>query len=308
MYDLIKLTHPGSKSKKKSAYRRKRRPKNWTPTNKKNSTKQAKEFLHVLLNAPLCGPRKVKVSPKKQSVVKFLKAPPPMNNPLFPMRWNTNIKAPNADSMDIARTMVKPGGTGTDEDAEAVATHLAVFPPELLEFARDRLGVDVRACRDSVTDYRPQLGGQLPRGWDEGSRWDNVPGVALYKTAVIATKERGGKRVPSPTGHGSYNLVGHEFLHSFNFGRNENKRASNDPRFIRYRLETINRIKNLSESIIRRYNISYYKQAGVAGHQESHAESGCRWFYGDQLIRTSEILEPLTDYWMWVEHELGIKS
>ena len=308
MYDLIKLSQPGSKSKKKSKFKRERRPKNWTPEDKKKSAKQAEEFLHVVLDAPLCGPQKVKEGPKKKPVVKHLVSPPPIQNRVFPMRWSASVKAPNPDSLVIARTMVKPGGTGTDEDAEAVATHLAVFPPELLLFARDRLKVDVVACRNAVTDYRPQLGGQLPRGWDQGSRWDNVPGVALFKTAVIATKPRGDKRIPSPTGHGSYNLVGHEFLHSFNFGRNKNKRASHDPRFIRYRNETIRRIERVSPSILRRYNINYYKQTGVAGHQESHAESGCRWFYGDQLIRTSEVLAPLADYWRWVEHELGISS
>ena len=175
------------------------------------------------------------------------------------------------------------------------------------------MNVKVVACRGSITDYdkASYLQGGTPRGWDQGSVWEKVPGVALHdRTAVIATKEFGGKRVPSPygNGHGAYNLVGHEFLHAFNFGENVSGRGTVDPKFRKSRLETLKMIERISPSILSKYNIEYYKQKGEPGRQESHAESGCRWFYGDQLMRTSDILRPLAEYWKAVEHELGISS
>jgi hypothetical protein len=205
--------------------------------------------------------------------------------------------------------MVEIGGTATKEDREAVIQHLAVFPPELLEFAHEELEVGVIVCRNSVTDAKPEWRGVRPRGWPEGRTWDSVPGMAdpQTKTAIVATKgSANGGRTPSPTGHGSFNLVGHEFLHAFNFGRNEHGRGTVDRRFRDARLTVLNRIAVLPKPPHARYNLPYYQQPDVAGRQESHAESGCRWFYGDPLIRTSEVLEPLADYWKLIERELGV--
>ncbi len=230
--------------------------------------------------------------------------PPP---PEFPQRWSLALKAPDSNSIAVARQMVKIGGSATEEDQDAVIQHLAIFPPELLEFARKRLKINLIACRNSVTDVKVEYRGVKPRGWPEGQTWDTVPGMADYKTAIIATAATpDGGRTPSPTGHGSFNLVGHEFLHAFNFGRNENGRGTVDPRFRAARKAVLDRIARLSETPHPRFNLPYYKQPGVAGRQESHAETGCRWFYGDTLIRTSEILEPLADFWRVIERGLGI--
>src|SRR5262245_29188852 len=120
---------------------------------------------------------------------------------------------------ELAAKLVKPGGSGTDEDAALVARELQKFPVDVLERLR-AAGTRVVACRGSVTDYLVQLRNVQPRGWKPGSTWDRVPGTFYPSTneVVVATTGHGtwkGPHVPvEGEGHGSKNVVLHEAAHA----------------------------------------------------------------------------------------------
>jgi hypothetical protein len=272
----------------------------------------SKAVFDILQDAPACR------LPAEQDTIsldalRIMKRAPFAQPLASPNCWSLNVKAPYTNSIPIARMMVDFGGSAKVEDQEAVTQHLAVFPPKVLELAHTRSKIGVIACRNSVTDVRPDWSGQRPRGWRDGT-WDIVPGTVdtKTKTVIVATKgiEDGG-RTPVPYGdrHSSFNLVAHEFMHAFNYyGRYENGFGSEAKRFADARNEVLSRIDRLDLTNDQIRRLEYYRQQGFGGNDETYAESGCRWFYGDPLLRESETFAPLANYWKTIERELGIKD
>lgn len=173
-----------------------------------------------------------------------------------------------AEAREIAARLVRPGGTGTAEDAAIVAADLAQLPVEVLRYMEAK-GVTVVAARGSVTDYIAELRGVTPRGWPPGTSWDTVPGLARGTEVVIAV--RNGRVPPTGDGHGAYSLLIHETFHGIDHGGGElsHGQAFRDARQADY--------ANLSD---------YEKQAGDAGLQETFAETAARYFGGDPTLQT----------------------
>ena len=125
----------------------------------------------------------------------------------------------------MAEAIVKPGGHGTADDEKVVEVELSKLSEKRLKELRDK-GVEVIACRDSVTDHWDHLKGVQPRGWPAGKTWDNVPGCQGGKEVVVATTGTDSKRrVPARgEGHGSVNMTLHEAGHSLEEqGHNSNE-------------------------------------------------------------------------------------
>lgn len=187
----------------------------------------------------------------------------------------------------IGGPKVKIGGHGTPADALLVAAALARMPESAL-LILERQGTTFVACEGSVTDYRPDLKGVQPRGWDAGKTWDIVPGANMpgRNEVVIATvgqETPAGAHIPtSGEGHGSYDLVLHEGGHAVDLDGGATPRSS-DPAFQSARNADVG---NLTP---------YEAQAGGAGEEETYAESFARHFGGDPTSSTS--IPNIDNYW-----------
>lgn len=180
-----------------------------------------------------------------------------------------------------ARRLVKTGGHGTQADVDAVVTELQKLPAPLLERAH-RAGVQVVACRDSVTDHLANLRGVTPRGWPPGSTWDRVPGLydPATMTVVMATHDgaRGERSLPDTGyGHGSSNALFHEFGHALD-GTNALGADSKSPQF--------RSAYDHDLPALRRLNQTYLLQPGDAGREEAFAEVSARFWAKDPALRT----------------------
>jgi hypothetical protein len=203
------------------------------------------------------------------------------------------------DAEALARRLVKPGGRGTQADVDTVVTELQKLPAILLRRA-ERSGVQVVACRDSVTDHLKSLRGQTPRGWPPGTTWDSVP--ALYDPAsmsvVMATHDgaRGERLLPEPGhGHGSSNALFHEFGHALDatcaLGLD-----SKSPEFrAAYTAEL---------PALRSQNQTYLLQPGDAGPEEAFAEVASRFFGRDATLRST--LPNLNGFFEARARDLGV--
>jgi hypothetical protein len=188
----------------------------------------------------------------------------------------------------LARGLTSTGGAGTPADARLVRAELARMPVGALQIMTNN-GTKVVTCRDNITDYRQDLKGVQPRGWDPGDTWDIVPGVYLGDTneVVVATVGHGtpaGAHVPiSGEGHGSANLTIHEAFHAVDLGHGgaatSTTQAFNDARNADF--------ANLP---------AYEQQAGSAGQEETYAESAARHYGGDPNEATST--PTLHQYWV----------
>jgi uncharacterized Zn-binding protein involved in type VI secretion len=170
-------------------------------------------------------------------------------------------------ALAMALALTVAGGSGTEEDRQLVAAELAKLPISTL-LTMQANGTRVVACRNSVTDYRPDLKGVHPRSWPAGATWDTVPGANSpdrneVAIAVIGHGTPAGAHVPATgEGHGCANLVVHESMHSVDVGRANNPSAS--PEF--------NAARNADISKLSRYET----QADPGGQQETYAESAAR--------------------------------
>jgi hypothetical protein len=187
----------------------------------------------------------------------------------------------------LARGLTSTGGTGTAADARLVRRELEQMPMGALQIMTDN-GTKVIACRDNITDYRTDLKGVQPRGWDPGDTWDIVPGVYLGDTneVVIATIGHGtgaGAHVPANgEGHGSHNLTIHESFHAVDMGGGGAARSSE---------ADFNTARTADSATLS----TYENQAGAAGQQETYAESAARYYGGDP---TDAATHPnLHDFW-----------
>jgi uncharacterized Zn-binding protein involved in type VI secretion len=190
------------------------------------------------------------------------------------------------ESAELAASLIDVGGSADGADAALVVQELMKFPPGILKTMKKN-GTRVVACRNSITDYRTDLKGVHPRGWPPGATWDSVPGVYLpdHNQVVIAVVGHGtaaGAHVPKTgEGHGSRNVVLHESAHSID--RNSNPQRSASPEY--------NRAMTADAATLSPYE----SQPGVAGQEESYAESAARYYDGDATDATKH--PNLNNYW-----------
>ncbi|WP_442678496.1 type VI secretion system tip protein TssI/VgrG [Sphingomonas sp. ASY06-1R] len=192
----------------------------------------------------------------------------------------------------LAKSITKPGGTGTQADVDAVVGELKKMPEPALQTLKDNK-VDVIAARGSVTDFASDLKGVKPRGWPPGSSWDSVPGAFMpdRNAVVIATRgDATNRSVPlTGNGHGSENLVVHEVTHAVDKYAGA-ARNSQSPDFVAARLKDVAALP------------SYETQPGVAGLSETYAESAARAYGGSH----GSIVTPALDSY-WAANPLGGK-
>ncbi|WP_010216764.1 hypothetical protein [Sphingomonas sp. PAMC 26621] len=171
---------------------------------------------------------------------------------------------------DAVHTMVSPVASADESDADLVRVQLALFPQALIIELHDS-GIRVLACREAVTDYRPDLLMKTPRGWPPGVNWGAVPGCYLpdEHNVAIATVVWSGVRQVPPTGvkHGSFNLVLHETMHADDYLAN--RLRSHNPHFLSARTSDLAALTD------------YQRQDGAAGMEESYAETAARHFGAD---------------------------
>jgi hypothetical protein len=219
-----------------------------------------------------------------------------------PARPATTPARPVAVSAEAAaRALVKPGGRGTQADVDAVVAELKKLPALLLVRA-ERAGVQVVACRDSVTDHLSHLRGVTPRGWPPGATWDSVPGLydPASMTVVMATHDgaRGATERDLPDfgyGHGSFNALFHEFGHALD-ATTALGHDSRSPAFrTAYRADL---------PALRHANHTYLLQPGDAGPEEAFAEVAARFFGRD--ARLAAELPALHAFFEARARELGL--
>jgi len=173
----------------------------------------------------------------------------------------------------LVRDMVSPVASADESDADLVRAQLALFPDALIA---ELHGANVRivVCREAVTDYRPDLLSDTPRGWPPGVTWSVVPGCYLpdeHNVAIATVLWNGVRQVP-PTGvrHGSFNLVLHETMHADDYIAN--RLRSHNPDFLAARDADKGALTD------------YQRQEGAAGMEESYAETAARHFGTDPLF------------------------
>jgi type VI secretion system secreted protein VgrG len=208
--------------------------------------------------------------------------------PASPASGSPPVATPRTTA--LARKLVKPGGSGTQADAEVVAAELAKMPePALKALAEHHVGVI--AARGSVTDFAPEFGGQQPRGWPPGSTLDHVPGafVPSRNAVVIATTGDAITRTIPATGqgHGSANLVFHETVHAIDQHAPASLKSTGAD-FVAAHAKDLAALP------------PYETQAGDAGLSESYAESAARYYGGSHGAIATPALD---DYWR--THVLG---
>jgi type VI secretion system secreted protein VgrG len=222
----------------------------------------------------LCGP---KIDLEAEGSFTIIGAPVKLDGAASEAEAEEKKKKEEAERqarLAAARKLIDVRGSADQADAELVAQELARMPLEDLQFL-DENGHRVVVCRGSVTEYRTDLAGVRPRGWPEGSTWDTVPGLNAGDETVVATVGHGteaGAHVPqSGEGHGSYNMVLHEAAHGLD---SHGGGRSNDADFLAARTADAGNLED------------YLSQDGVAGRQETFAETYAQYHGGDPTLQT----------------------
>jgi hypothetical protein len=194
-----------------------------------------------------------------------------------------------AARLALARQIVKPMGSATQADVDAVVSEVAKMPlSEMQDLQKAK--INFVACRDSVADAYPYLEKEHPRGWPPGRGWKDVPGAYMpaEKSVVVATRDSpaGGREVfPSGDKHGSASLAMHEGGHAVDAARSYP--SLNDKDFqAAYKADLAS--GHLGE---------YYTQSGDAGPSEAFAESHALFLSGDKNGEGARAFPKMMDYW-----------
>lgn len=122
--------------------------------------------------------------------------------------------------------MIPKGQNFDQREVKEMTRNIASINPDIIK-ALYRHNVKIRFFTGNLTDLSEfsHLKGLQPKGWSEGSTWDDVPGAGgKYLAAAKIGHSNFGE------GHGSINLELHEIAHSF-----DNKvlqKGSNKDRFM----------------------------------------------------------------------------
>lgn len=178
---------------------------------------------------------------------------------------------------------VRPGGSADQRDAELVAAKLSLIPAEILADL-ERRGIGVVACRDNITDYRPDKINEHPRNWPPEMTWKLVPGCYLpdERNVAIATIGEGADRRVPVTGekHGSFDLVVHEVMHADDYvadGHHDQTRRSANAAFVTARNTDVFNGQLAADA---------YEARNI---EEAYAESAARVFGSDPLVRWPQL-------------------
>lgn len=128
-----------------------------------------------------------------------------------------------------------------------------------------RAGVSIKTGH-KIIDVQPDLAGIQPRGWPEGTTWDNADGVffrAKNEVSVAEYYKPFWSQLYARTDRGAGTLL-HESGHAFDAALGG---ASKQPSFVRM---YSNDVANLSLDDIKL--VPYYTQSGNAGPEEAFAE------------------------------------
>jgi Pro-Pro endopeptidase len=117
----------------------------------------------------------------------------------------------NESSLQQLNEMVLLPKSLFDEKAAAgIITRMADLPETLLEKVNEQ-GITLKLFTGKLTDNQTAryLAGQIPRGYNSQTTWDEVPGIGGSQVVLvkIGSSEKG-------KGHGSVNLELHEMAHS----------------------------------------------------------------------------------------------
>jgi hypothetical protein len=194
-----------------------------------------------------------------------------------------------AARLALARQIVKPMGSATAADVDAVVSEVSKMPlSELQDLQKAK--INFVACRDSVADAYPYLEKEHPRGWPPGRGWKDVPGAYMpnEKSVVVATRDNpaGGREVfPSGDKHGSASLAMHEGGHAVDAARSYP--SLNDKDFqAAYKADLGS--GHLGD---------YYTQSGDAGPSEAYAESHALFLSGDKSGEGARAFPKMMEYW-----------
>ncbi len=202
---------------------------------------------------------------------------------------NTAALGDPAARLALARQIVKPMGSATQADVDAVVSEVAKMPlSEMQDLQKAK--INFVACRDSVADAYPYLEKEHPRGWPPGRGWKDVPGAYMpaEKSVVVATRDNpaGGREVfPSGDKHGSASLAMHEGGHALDAARSYP--SLNDKDFQ----------SAYKADLASGHLGAYYTQSGEAGPSEAFAESHALFLSGDKSGEGARAFPKMMEYW-----------
>jgi hypothetical protein len=195
---------------------------------------------------------------------------------------------------DLARSLIRVGGTADATDQALLANRLAVFTIPILTQLTEN-GTTVVVCRGSVTEYLTQLRGIVPRGWPADMTWDSVPGIFYPETnevvvAIVGHGTPAGPRIPQKgEGQGSADVVLHESAHGLDMGGGSPFWSAGQA-FIAARNVDLGKLPN------------YERQPSPAGEEETFAESAARFFTGQDAA-----MPDLQAYWASISQQFEEK-
>lgn len=212
---------------------------------------------------------KPKRKPRKKPEPKPKRTPKPKTSPTS---TPDPVEAPRPKPRRQPVIRPKFVGETSDEFQEEVLDAMATIPDNVQQHVLDRGGsVDAGAF---VTEVKPSLKGVTPRGWSQGSTWDEAEGFANKNLAVVTELKRtsGGKtvvkskRVPG--------VLRHEFGHVVDYsgGNILGQQVSQQQAFLdAYRKDVGTILDRVTER--EKSKLAYYLQSGSAGPSEAFAES-----------------------------------
>lgn len=111
---------------------------------------------------------------------------------------------------DTGELFILPEGDFDQQEAARIINRIALLPDSMLEKTAEH-NIKIKLFEGNLTDNPSvrHLKGVIPRGYESGKTWDDVPGIGGSKLVLvkIGSSQRG-------HGHGSVNLELHELAHS----------------------------------------------------------------------------------------------
>jgi hypothetical protein len=180
-------------------------------------------------------------------------APRPPAPGFNPVHGSGNASSPRLSAIYGDRLRISGNGPAVQQHLRDLELLPDSFHNKLLgHFAgHPKGGIDI--VDGPVTDVMTELRGVTPRGWPDGTTWDNVPGLHDPSTNRVILGGQGA--------HGSGSLAVHETGHALDHAMGD---ASDSVEFRQLydKMGTTN---------------PYLAQPGVAGRQETFAEGLASW-------------------------------